>query len=88
MPVLYVRLSIMCALCLAVIGLAAGSEWETGRVSRAAPPIEWHCPPCGRSLPTSTELVWLHGRRWALCGAECRAAVESDPARYAALAVE
>ena len=88
MPVLYVRLTIILALSLGVIGLAASSEWETTGAVHAGPPIRWVCPPCGEPLPTTTELVWLHGKRWALCGPECQELLSKDALPYAGMAID
>lgn len=88
MPVLYVRLTIILGLSLGVIGLAAGSEWTTGAQVNAASPIQWHCPPCGKQLSTSTELVWLHGKRWAVCSSRCEASVAADAMRFAGLSID
>lgn len=78
MPVLYVRLAMMSALCAAIVGLAVSSDWQTGGRVYAAEPLEWACASCGVSLPTSTELVTIGGERWALCGDACVAEIAAQ----------
>jgi hypothetical protein len=88
MPVLYVRLSIICLLSLALIGLAAGSDWKIQRTVRADTTIEWRCPPCGEVLPTTTELVWLAGKRWATCSDECSEEIQESPGDFMGQAID
>ena len=88
MPVLYVRLTIMCALCAAIVGLAVTSDWQTESTVQAASRPEWACAPCGTPLPTSTELVTIAGMRWAVCSEACAHEVASAPARFESAAIE
>jgi len=78
MPVLYVRLVVMSALCAGIVGLAVSSDWETGTSVQAAEPLEWACAACGVSLPTSTELVTISGERWVLCSAACMTEITAE----------
>ncbi len=88
MPVLYVRLSIMCALALAVVGVAMTSEWETERAIHAATPLQRICAPCGEVIPADAVFVTLHGKRWAVCGEPCATLASEDPVRFASAAIE
>ncbi len=88
MPVLYVRLTIVCALTAAIVGLAVTSDWHTGSAIHAAVPLERECASCGDTVTASAELVTIGSKRWAVCGEECANEIVADPARFVGLAIE
>lgn len=85
MPVLFVRLTVILSLFLAVIGLALWGDRET---VRAASRIQWTCPPCGKELTTDLELRTFGDRRWAVCSEACFAKVRANASSYRSQAIE
>ena len=85
MPVLFVRLTVILSLFLAIIGLALWGDRET---VRAASRIQWHCPPCGMELKTDLELRTFGDRRWAVCSESCFSKVRANADYYKSEAID
>lgn len=88
MPVLYVRLTIVCALAAVIVGLAVTSDWQTGTAVHAAVPLERECASCGHTVVATAQLVAVGGKRWAVCGDACQNEVTANPARFVGSAIE